>query len=260
MIESNKIPQVRLEEVFRQAAVSKIILGAHAINKGSLPSFLKAQPKIQKDSKVDLQFIQAEDPDSFLSCLSELLTDAIPNHFGFKNPLDCQVLTPMNRGELGTVKLNQYLQELLNAKKPKSQIYTRGDTEYREGDKVIQVQNNYELNVYNGDIGYIKQVNFDNKHILISYGERLIKYSKDQMSEVRHAFAVTIHKSQGSEFPAVIVPLSTHHYMMLQRNLIYTALTRAKKMAFFIGSEKALWKAVNTIDSRKRQTFLKQRI
>ena len=174
---------------------------------------------------------------------------------------DVQVLTPMNRGDLGTKNLNDELQALLNPPKEGSEEELKtGHTTFRPHDKVIQISNNYDLNVFNGDIGFVEHAGVEGGKIVVKFSGRSVTYSKEDSYDLRLAYAITIHKSQGSEFPVVVIPMSMQHFIMLQRNLIYTALTRAKKFAVFVGSTQALDHATNTHTSLKRQTQLVQRI
>lgn len=260
LIDSQKIPSIELDEVYRQSEFSKIIPAAHAINSGQVPSMVEIKNGFDIESKADCQFIEADSAEDILSVTEELVTTIIPKSLKLDVMSDCQILTPMNRGPLGTIHVNQLLQKSLNPASLNKQETKVGDHIFRKYDKVLQTQNNYDHSIFNGDIGIIKEANIDGGHALVEFGSRTVKLPNDQLYDMALAYAITIHKSQGSEFPVVIIPMSTHHYVMLQRNLIYTALTRAKKLAIFIGQPKALKIAVQTISNKKRQTRLKERV
>ncbi len=253
MIESGVIPFTKLSRIFRQAAGSAIVQTAHAINRGEIPIFPDNGPS-------DCQFLTINDPDAIKETIKELLSKTLPAKTNYDPMRDVQVLTPMNKGPLGTSLLNEELQNLLN---PGQKFGEKLETEtmsFRPGDKVIQTVNNYELNVFNGDIGFIEHAGFDGGQLLVNFGDRKVTYSKDQTYDLKLAYAITIHKSQGSEFPVVIIPVSMQHFIMLQRNLIYTALTRARRLAILVGTPAALSQAVRTQTSLKRQTQLIFRI
>lgn len=259
MIQSDCIPYVILKEIFRQAATSSIIRHAHAINAGTVPEF-------QTDVPTDCQFIEVESTEDIRLVLHKLLMDTLPQKYNFDPKRDVQILTPMNRGDLGTQTLNADLQALLNPD-PRSHLKEEevkprhGRPVMRSGDKVIQTSNNYELQVFNGDIGFVQSTNVDGGHLIVQFSDdRVVTYDMDQADDLRLAYTITIHKSQGSEFPVVLLPMSMQHYVMLQRNLVYTALTRAKKLAIFIGARKALAHAIRNNVSINRQTQLKARI
>ena len=253
LINSDRIPYTMLKEVFRQAATSKIISTAHDINMGKTPEFVS-------DEISDCQFIEVENPYEIKEAIKDLMNHHLPEKGHYDPVRDVQILTPMNKGELGTEILNQELQELLNPASENTQELKRDTIVFRSGDKVIQSANNYDLNVYNGDIGIVQHAGVQGGKIIISFGERLVTYEKEDSFDLKHAYAITIHKSQGSEFPVVIIPVCMQHYLMLQRNLIYTALTRAKRLAIFVGTRSALDQAVRTQTSLKRQTKLMERI
>lgn len=257
LIHSKKIPCVTLREIFRQAATSSIVRFAHEINEGIVPEFVK-------DGATDCQFIEAETSDEIRSVISRLLTEVLPEKYNFNATRDVQILTPMNRGDLGTQSMNQELQELLNPD-PMAHIREAGQKqrqgELRDGDKVIQTANDYDLQVFNGDIGFVTQTKVEGGKSKVVFGDgRMVTYDREQTDDLRLAYTITIHKSQGSEFPVVILPMSMQHYVMLQRNLIYTGLTRAKKLAIFIGSKKSLAFAVKNNISIARQTNLAARV
>jgi exodeoxyribonuclease V alpha subunit len=257
MINSEKIPCVKLREIFRQAATSSIVRYAHNINEGLTPDF-------SVDGPTDCQFIEVESSDDIHRVIKHLLTEVLPTKYKLDATRDIQILSPMNRGDLGTHNLNNELQELLNPD-PKAHMreanQKQREGELREGDKVIQTANNYDLQVFNGDIGFVTATNVEGGKTKVSFGDgRLVTYDRDQVDDLRLAYAITIHKSQGSEFPVVILPMSMQHYVMLQRNLVYTGLTRARKLAIFIGSKKALSFSVRNNVSISRQTRLASRI
>jgi len=254
LIDSGLVPCTRLSEIFRQAAHSKIVQAAHAINAGH-------RPTITNEKNHDCQFIEVDSSDELKQMILDLTKNVIPQLYQFNPIFDVQILTPMNRGDLGTLTLNADLQNLLNPLKPGMQEYKRGNTILRPGDKVIQSVNNYDLGVFNGDIGFVVNTNVDGGKLIVSYGDdRIITYEDDQTIDLRLAYAITIHKAQGSEFPVVIIPCSMQHYIMLQRNLTYTALTRARKMAIFVGSRKALHYSIDNQISMARQTSLIDKI
>jgi exodeoxyribonuclease V alpha subunit len=249
LIESKLVPTKRLNKIFRQAESSHIIKSAHAINQGELPEF-------SNEKESNCKFVEIESPSDILGAIIRLTTEILPKQVGYDPVRDIQVLTPMNRGDLGTKNLNRHLQHALNPSK--SALLDAQDdsnqTQFRQHDKVIQTANDYDLSVFNGDIGLVSQTEGGRGKTLVSYGDRMVSYDSTQIGKLRLAYAITIHKSQGSEFPVVIIPLATQHFIMLQRNLIYTALTRAKKLAVFIGSKKALKLALGNPSNLQRQT------
>ena len=255
LIDSKQVPFTRLGRIFRQAASSSIVQTAHSINRGVSPQF----PPLASGS--DCIFIAQESGAEIIATIRGLLKNQLPDEFGFDPIRDVQILTPMNRGELGTHALNDDLQNLLNPPSPTKTELKRGNLLMRAGDKVIQSSNNYDLGVFNGDIGHVLEAGTTGGEVIVRFTDgRTVTFKKDHVSDLRLAYAITIHKSQGSEFPVVILPTSMQHYVMLQRNLIYTGLTRAKKLAIFIGSKKALNHAINNQKSLKRQTTLVERL
>ncbi len=251
IIASDVIPVVRLNEIFRQAKESQIIVNAHKINNGILPSFTPSGPKD------DFYFIEQEDPENVLRIILELVSDRVPRRFGFDPVDDIQVLSPMHKGTVGTGNLNLELQRWLNLRKDG---VTRGNRAFRTGDKVMQIKNNYDKEVFNGDIGRIARVDPEMREVDISFDGRNVPYDFTDLDEIVLAYAVSVHKSQGSEYPAVIIPILTQHYMLLQRNLIYTAVTRGRKLVIVIGTKKALAIGVKNDKTRKRYTLLGQRL
>jgi exodeoxyribonuclease V alpha subunit len=252
IIDSGRIPTVRLTEIFRQAASSRIIVNAHRINKGEMPL------KSEGTELSDFYFIPANTPEEIHDKLIHVVTERIPKRFGLHPVRDVQVLTPMNRGGLGSHSLNAELQKALNEKaEPK---VTRFGTTFAPGDKVIQTVNNYDKEVFNGDIGQITDIDMEEGLLQVDYDGRTVEYEFGELDEVSLAYATSIHKSQGSEYPAVVIPLAMQHYTLLERNLIYTAVTRGKKLVTIIGQPKALAMAVKNRKSNKRLTKLAARI
>jgi len=252
IIDSGVVPTVRLTEIFRQAATSRIIVNAHLINQGQMP--LKAEGT----ELTDFYFIPAETPEEIHDKLVQVVTERIPRRFNLHPVRDIQVLTPMNRGGLGSRSLNVALQQCLNANgEPR---ITRFGTTFAPGDKVIQTENNYTKEVFNGDIGLIAGIDQENGIVRVDYDARIVEYDFGELDELSLAYATSIHKSQGSEYPAVVIPLAMQHYMLLERNLLYTAVTRGKKLVIIIGQSKALAMAVKNRKSNKRLTKFSCRI
>ena len=252
VIASNVVPVVRLTEIFRQAAESRIIINAHRINRGEMP--------LNQEGKglTDFYFVPAGEPEDIRMKLLEVVLKRIPVKFGFDPVKDIQVLTPMNRGGLGTNALNTALQKELNLKSGSG--VTRFGTNYSEGDKVIQLVNNYDKEVFNGDIGVIASINEEDKVVTVDFDRRYVEYEFGELDELALAYATSIHKSQGSEYPAVVIPLAMQHYMLLQRNLLYTAVTRGRKLVMIIGQTKALGMAVRNRAASGRLTNLTDKI
>lgn len=253
LIQSTMIPVIRLTEVFRQASTSQIITAAHTINQGLMPEL-----KVSADEESDFYFIQANTPEDALDKIIKMLKERIPMKFGFSPFTDIQVLCPMGRGIVGTKNLNVELQKVLNP--PTDQSINRFGWSYGVGDKVMQIENNYDKSVYNGDIGIITSISQAESEVVIAYDERLVVYDFGECDEIVLAYATTIHKSQGSEYPAVIIPLMMQHYSMLKRNLIYTGITRGKKLVIVIGEKKALTIAVKQRGEQRRWSSLKLRL
>jgi len=253
LISSELVPFVKLTEIFRQAAHSHIVQIAHAINHGELPEF-------SQDPKADCHFYELDSTADIRQYIQDLVCHTLPAITNFDPIRDIQVLTPMNLRELGTVTLNEVLQEKLNPPLHEQKMLKPESHGFRPGDKVIQNANNYDLNVFNGDIGLIQHTGVEGGKLIVAFGDRQVSYSKEDAYDLRLAYAITIHKSQGSEFPVVIIPISMQHYVMLQRNLIYTALTRARKLAIFVGNRSALQHAIKQQKSLSRQTRLVERM
>jgi len=254
LIGAGVIPTVRLTEVFRQAAQSRIIQAAHRVNAGRLPD-LRAP-----DSTGDFYFVQGEDPEQAVGLLIRVVTERIPQRFGFDPVRDIQVLTPMHRGVLGARNLNQLLQARLNPPAEGKAEIERFGYVYRTGDKVLQLENDYDKEVFNGDIGVVAKVDMVDSEVTVDFDGRPVVCDFGELDELVPAYAMTIHKSQGSEFPAVVIPVHTQHYAMLQRNLLYTAITRGKRLVVLVGTSKAVAIAVKRADARRRYTGLRWRL
>ena len=253
LISCGCIPLVTLEQVYRQEEGSRIIDNSHKINHGQFPD-IKNPPR---DLLGDFYWIDQTDPEKIEDIISEMMTDRIPNRFGIKTS-EIQVLTPMNKGLCGRKALNEKLQSSLNdIHKNQFKI---GERKFIVGDRVMQVSNNYDKNVFNGDLGYILDINNTLKTFDVMYENEIVNYSFDDVDQIALAYAVTIHKSQGSEFPAVIIPLISHHFVMLQRNLLYTGVTRAKKLLILIGQREALERCINNNRPSLRCTQLGDRL
>lgn len=248
IIRSQKIPAIRLDEIFRQAQTSMIIQNAHIINAGRLPDLRKQYS--------DFVFYELNDDTSITQKILDLCTKDLP-HEGFDVLKDVQVLSPMHRFLCGVENLNLMLQEQLNPKKNQDELKYSSQT-FRVGDKVMHIRNNYQKNVFNGDIGFIQDIN--NEKLTVDYFDHIVTYEKNELNELTLAYASSVHKSQGSEYKVVIIPLSTSHYIMLQRNLLYTAITRAKQKVIIVGSKKALMTAIQSNRTQKRYTLLAERL
>ncbi len=252
LIASERVPVVKLTEIFRQAASSRIITAAHAINEGVLPDL-----KPSRDS--DFFFLEARTPEEVRDTLVQLAQTRLPAKYGFDPLQDIQVLAPMNRYLLGAQNLNQALQAALNPPGELKMEIERFGASFRAGDKVIQTQNNYDKEVFNGDMGHIVSIDLDPIKLTVRFdGSRMVEYEPGELDELQLAYALSIHKSQGSEFPCVLVPMTTQHYVLLERSLIYTAMTRAKKLLILVGDPKALSLAVSRQQSRSRWTGLRE--
>lgn len=249
---SGVVPFVRLTEIFRQESESRIIINAHRINRGKMPL------NVEDDRLTDFYFVPAAEQEDIRRKLLEVVLKRIPHRFGFDPVRDIQVLTPMNRGGLGTNALNAALQKELNPNSGNG--VSRFGTDYSEGDKVIQLVNNYDKEVFNGDIGVISSVDHEENSIVVDFDKRQVEYEFAELDELALAYATSIHKSQGSEYTAVVIPLAMQHFMLLQRNLLYTAVTRGKKLVMIIGQAKALATAVGNSEVDKRFTNLAEKI
>jgi len=251
IIRSGDVPVVRLTEIFRQASSSRIIVNAHRINSG-------AMPESEKDS--DFFFIEREEPESVPATILELVAERIPKKWKLDPRRDIQVLCPMNRGSLGTAQMNRTLQERLNPKRNGDPSVEKFGWEFRVRDKVIQTRNNYDKEVFNGDIGEILQIDDFEREVLIGFDGREVVYDFNELDEVSLAYAITIHKSQGSEFPVVVMPLAMQQYLLLQRNLVYTGITRGRRLVILVGQKKALQTAVRNVSAVRRYTALGKRL
>ena len=250
LIESEAVPVVRLKHVFRQAAESRIIVNAHRINAGKMPDL--SAPRLESD----FYFVKAEDPESAAAAIRTLVCDRIPGRFGFDPVNEIQVLSPMNRGRAGVRSLNEDLQAALNPDgEPSIQKF---GWKYATGDKVMQIRNDYEKSVFNGDIGSIRSVDPADGTMAVAYDGFEATYSFGELDSVVPAYAATVHKSQGSEYPAVVIPLLTQHFPMLQRNLLYTGITRGRRLVVLVGQKKAVAMAVRSSGGARRITRLKE--
>jgi exodeoxyribonuclease V alpha subunit len=253
LIDSGVVRVVRLTHIFRQAGASYIVRAAHAINSGF-------EPESAPNSVGDFFFVEADTPEAISERLVTMVRERIPARFGLDPFRDVQVLSPMNKSELGVNALNQRLQEALNPPRSGQKEIERFGRTYRVGDKVIQNRNNYQKEVFNGDIGRVTGIDTVDQEFLVDFDGREVPYEFNEMDELSLAFACSIHKAQGSEYPAVVIPLHTQHYVMLQRNLLYTGVTRGKKLVALVGSRKALWIAVQKQDTAFRYSMLCQRL
>jgi len=251
LIRSGAVPVVRLSRIFRQAEESRIIVNAHRVNQGELPLASADDPS------ADFFFIERQEPEEILVTMKALLTERIPRKFGLHPTRDIQVLTPMHKGLLGAAALNQELQALFN---PEGPSVVRGTRLFRVGDKVMQVRNDYDLDVFNGDVGHVAAIEPEERTMTVVFDGRQVAYDEGQLDELVLAYACSIHKSQGSEFPCVVLPLHTQHFVMLKRNLLYTAMTRGRRLVVIVGSKRALSTAVHSADTLTRFTGLARRL
>jgi exodeoxyribonuclease V alpha subunit len=254
LLESGVVPVVRLTEVFRQAAHSRIITCAHQVNEGRMPELPSQGPPS------DLYLIERDAPEQIANTLLDLVKRRIPAKFGFDPIRDVQVLCPMNRGSLGIRELNQRLQAELNPAQPESPAVEKFGWQFRVGDKVIQTENNYDKDVFNGDIGQVARLDPVEREVVVRFDQRQVAYDFGELDELSLAYAITIHKSQGSEFPVVVIPLAMQQYVLLQRNLVYTAITRGQKLVVLVGQRKALAIAVHNNRTEHRFTRLLARL
>jgi len=251
IISSGAVPVVRLTEVFRQAAASRIVVNAHRVNRGEMPE-LQASP----DTLSDFYFVEIESPEDGLAKIIQIVTERIPQRFGLDAVRDVQVLSPMNRGAIGARSLNVELQKVLNPHPP--QTVQRFGSTFALGDKVMQIENDYDKDVYNGDIGFVAAIDQELGDVTIAYDGRPVLYAAHELDQVVLAYATTVHKAQGCEYPAVVIPVTTQHYPMLQRNLIYTGITRGRKLVVLVGQKKALAMAVRGSRSVRRWSKLEE--
>ena len=251
VLDSGVLPLLRLERIFRQGERSGIVEAAHRVNKGHLPSLGSS------DSLRDFYFVEAEEPEAAANAVVRICAERIPARFGLRPVRDVQVLCPMNRGAIGVHQLNDRLREALN---PAGTEVTRFGRTFRVGDRVLQSVNNYDKDVFNGDLGWVAGVDHTAGRVAVSFEETGVDYDFSELDELQPSFAMTVHRAQGSEFPAVVVPVLTQHYPMLQRNLLYTAITRGRRLVVVVGSRRALAMAVRNSRPGERNTMLKSRL
>lgn len=249
IIDSGAVPVIRLTRIFRQAQSSRIVTNAHKINQGTFPD-------ISNGRHSDFFFIKQEDPEQAARDIVNIVKNRIPKAYGYSTN-DIQVLAPMQRSVVGATNLNIALQEAIN---PVGDSLSRGGFRYRRGDRVMQIRNNYDKDVFNGDIGTVEHVDMEERTLTVSFDGNSIEYEDSELDELTLAYATTIHKSQGSEYPVVVMPLLMTHFVMLQRNLVYTGITRAKKICIIVGTTKALAYAIHNMVVLKRNTRLKERL
>jgi exodeoxyribonuclease V alpha subunit len=255
-IDSQQIPVVRLTQVFRQAQSSAIIRSAHQINQGQYPHL---EPISHAPKSDCLWHSGGETPEHGVQAICDAIANLIPR-LGFDPATDVQVLCPMTRGAVGTRNLNQVLQQLINPPNPAKAEIARGGTILRVGDRIIQLKNDYDREVFNGDLGIIAAIDSEEQEVMVRFDDRDVTYDYADLNEIALAWAVTTHKSQGSEYPVVILPMYMQHYLMLSRNLLYTGLTRAKKLAIIVGSKKAIGLAIKQQQQSQRYTRLSERL
>ena len=249
VIDSQRIPVVRLVRIFRQAQKSRIVMNAHTINQGRFPDTSNGRD-------TDFFFMREDDPERAAETIVRLVKERLPRAYR-ESPDRIQVLTPMQRGVVGAANLNLLLQQALN---PSGPSLGRGGYTYRQGDRVMQLRNNYDKDVFNGDLGYIREVDTEDRMLTVDFDGKKVEYDVTELDELTLAYATTIHKAQGSEYPIVVMPVLMTHFVMLQRNLIYTGITRAKKICVLLGAAKALAYAVRNVSVLKRNTRLKERL
>jgi exodeoxyribonuclease V alpha subunit len=249
-------PVCRLTQVFRQAEGSDIIRSAHLLNRGESPRFPNHEQWLKE--RGDCVWLEEEDPEAAAERVIRTATQSLPK-MGF-NPREIQIITPLHRGPIGVKALNERLQEALNPAGPGRREVRRGETVFREGDRVLQTANNYDKGVYNGDIGFISAIDRERGVLVVEYELGRVEYGSDELEDLALAYALTVHKSQGSEYPAVVMVIHASHYIMLQRNLLYTALTRAQRMACIVGNQRGIWRAINNVSQRDRFTRLAERL
>jgi exodeoxyribonuclease V alpha subunit len=253
IIASHVIPSVKLTQIFRQARRSRIVINAHRVNAGMPPDLDPPDP----DEETDFYFVEREGPSAVLHALKTVVAKRIPEKFSFHPVEDVQVLSPMHKGPVGVENLNIQLQELLN---PAGERIVFGGRSFRRNDKVMQVKNNYSKEVFNGDTGRILEADDKEGMLKVSFGDQIVEYARADVDELMLAYAASVHKAQGCEYPAVVIPIVTQHYMLLQRNLLYTAITRGKQLVVLVGSRKAIAMAVNNNREMKRYTNLDNRL
>jgi len=250
VIASGLVPVIELHEIYRQARQSRIVANAHRLNRGEMP-------EISNDPEGDFFFFERLAPDEVMQTIKQLVQNRLVGRFGIRDPRDVQVLTPMNRGPLGTHALNAELQALLN---PSGRELRAGERIFREGDRVIQLRNNYEKLVFNGSIGRVMAIDTERARLSVAFEETHADYDLSDMDEIALAYAISVHKSQGSQYPAVVMPVHPTHYLMLRRNLLYTAITRAERVCVLVGTRNALRQAVRNAEERTRFSRLAERL
>jgi len=254
MIDSGVIQTYELTEIFRQAAESPIVMNAHRVRQGSMPVVeLGTDP----NDLSEFYFIERSNPDIVLKQILDMCKNRIPRTFGYDPVQQLQVITPMHKGIVGTIHLNQMLQKTLNPESVGIEAY---NTKYKIGDKVMHLKNNYAKEIFNGDIGVVTDVDKQKFLVTVDYDDRYVTYDRDALQDLTLAYAISVHKSQGSEYPAVIVPVVNQHFAMLQRNLLYTAITRGKNLVILIGTRQALHTAVNNDQTGRRLSILAEKL
>jgi exodeoxyribonuclease V alpha subunit len=252
LLGSGRVPVWRLTEIFRQSASSRIVTNAHRILEGRMPELPGPDEPLS-----DFYLFPTEGEQATASRLVEVVTRRIPERFGLDWLTDVQVLAPMYRGECGVDRLNELLREQVPDARREARL--RGRV-WREGDRVIHTRNDYEKEVFNGDMGRVTRINPDGSGLTVSYPDRPVFYAPEDLGDLQPAFAITVHRSQGGEFPGVVIPLVTQHFVMLQRHLLYTAVTRAKRLVVLVGSPRALEMAIDNADQRQRNSALEERL
>ncbi|UCB47686.1 MAG: ATP-dependent RecD-like DNA helicase [Deltaproteobacteria bacterium] len=252
IIRSNVVPVVELKEIFRQAGESLIVVNAHKINNGVIPKLKPAKENLE-----DFYFIEQDDPEQALDIIMELVCERIPKRFNFHPIDDVQVLSPMHKGVVGVENLNMKLQDAMN---PSKVQIAKGEKVFRLRDKVMQIRNNYEKEVFNGDIGRLTSIDQESQQVTVTFDGIPVPYDFSELDEVALAYAISVHKSQGSEYEAIVIPILSQHYVLLQRNLIYTAVTRGKKLVVMVGSKEALAIGVSNDRIMRRYTYLAERL
>jgi len=264
LIDSGVLPVVRLSTIFRQARRSLIVINAHRVNKGEMPVLDARRESTAGPDRGqpngDFFFIPRSDPERALETICHLVTERIPQSFGLDPVEDIQVLTPMNKGALGAERLNAELKERLNPARPGTAEVARGSRSFRAGDKVMQIRNNYDLGVFNGDVGRIVAIDEDEGEVVCTFDDQRVTHELSSLDELVPAYACSIHKSQGSEYPCVVLPFHSQHWVMLRRNLLYTALTRARELVVVVGETRALGRAVRSAHSDRRWSLLAERL
>lgn len=250
LIRSQSIETANLNRVFRQGEASSIVVAAHEVREGRFP-------QIESQANGEYFFIRRDDPEEALKTIVHIATERMPEAFGLDPMRDIQILAPTHRGTLGNESINKAIQEKLSGH---GASINRGDHRIYVGEKVMQTRNNYDLEVFNGDVGFVEAMDASTQTITVQFEGRSIVYNKNQLDNLTLAWSISVHKSQGSEFPAVVLALATHHYKLLQRNLVYTAMTRAKGRLCIIGSERAFKMAVDHISGVRRMTRLDERL